>query len=325
MRILCNTYANSRIIAPFPAGAAKIDTSTRKTVLTMLCGTFSLATMAAFVHGLGEQYHWTFVLFIRISLTFFVALTAAAILRVRPVVFGPRALWSRSIFGTIAMTCNFYALTHLTITDALTLLKTSPIWVSIIVAILNRRMHSPAMWLAVAIGFSGVVVMEQPKFEGNAFPISVAVFSAFFIAASNVSMGYLKQVPTLKIVIHFSGCASLTTFVLFLIVDKVPSLDALSWLDARWLIVMAVFGTIGQVGITTAFRKGNPMLMALVGLASIPLAALYDYMFWENTLGLIETAGIGLIAISIMLCSREMIREQNGQSVENPKKSAALL
>jgi drug/metabolite transporter (DMT)-like permease len=319
MQCFCKTHRDSRIIAPFPTGTAPIDTETRKNVLTMLGGTFSLATMAALVHGLGEHYHWTFVVFIRISLTFFVALVAARILGVRPIIFGPKALWTRSIMGTIAMVCNFYALTHLTITDALTLLKTSPIWVSIIVAVLNRRMHSPTMWLAVAIGFAGVVVMEQPKFEGNAFPISVAVFSAFFIASAQVSMGYLRKIPTLNIVIHFSGCASLATLLIFLITDKSPSLDALAWQDARWLLVMAVFGTIGQVWITTSFRKGNPMLMALVGLSSIPLAALYDYIFWKNTLGIIETAGIGLITISIMLCSRETIRQQNGQSMENPK------
>ena len=291
----------------------------------MFAGTCSLATMGALAHGLGDNYHWTFIVFIRIFLTFYVALATATVLRVRPIIFGPRALWSRSITGTIAMTCNFYALTHLHVTDALTLLKTSPIWVSIIVAVLNRRMHSPAMWLAVAVGFSGVVVMEQPKFEGNAFPIFVAVFSAFFIASSQVSMSYLKQIPTLKIVIHFSACASLATFLLFLIAQQTPALDSLSWQDSKWLLLMAGIGTIGQILITTAFRKGNSMLMSLVGLSSIPLAVFYDYVFWERTLSLIQTLGIALIATSIMLCSREMIREKNGQSVENPKKSTALL
>ena len=304
------TVPRTRVSSPFLHGAPCIDTSTKKTTITMLGGTASLATMAAMVHALGENYHWSFVVFVRISLTFILAISAARVMGIRPIVFGPKALWSRSVFGTVAIICNFYALTHLTVTDAFTILKTSPIWLSIIVAVLNRRMHSSAMWLAIAIGFSGVVVMEQPKFEGNAFPIAVAVFSAIFIAIAQVSMGYLKQVPTLNIVIHFSGFASITTLLVFLIGQHTPTLESLQWEQSRWLLAMAGVGTIGQVWITSAFRSGNPMLMALVGLSSIPLAATYDYVFWGNLLGPVQASGVGLIVIAIVLCTRETTRDR---------------
>lgn len=274
----------------------------------MLLGAGSLATMAAMAHGLGNDLHWSLIVFARISMTFVLALIASQILRIRPVILGPRALWYRSGFGTVAIVCNFYALTRLPVTDAMIILKTSPVWVSVIVAVLNRKTHATAIWVATAVGFLGVVLMEQPKFEAHLFPIMVAVCSAFFIASAQVSMGYLREVPTLAIVIHFSGTATLTTLAIFLMVglDSVTQ-SALS--DALpWLAAMALFGTLGQVCITSAFRSGNPVLMALVGLMSIPLAATYDYVFWDRTLGGSELAGIGLIAASIVLCSRETVR-----------------
>ena len=259
-------------------------------------------------HGLGSDLHWSLIVFTRISLTFVLALMACRFLKVTPIIFGPRALWYRSGFGTVAIVCNFYALTQLSVTDAMTILKTSPVWVSVIVAVLNKRTHAAGIWIATALGFAGVVLMEQPKFEAQLFPILVAVCSAFFIASAQVSMGYLRQVPTLAIVIHFSGTATLTTLVIFAVFGFDSTTQASVAGAAPWLVAMALFGTLGQVCITSAFRDGNPMLMAFVGLMSIPLAALYDYLFWERMLGGLELAGIGLIAMSIILCSRETMK-----------------
>lgn len=279
---------------------------------TMLLGTFSMATMAALAHGMGSTYHWSFIVFVRIALTFLLALFLGRLTGVRPIVYGPRALWARSLFGTISIACTFYAITHLRITDALTLLKTSPIWVSIIVALLNKRAHTAPIWIATAMGFLGVLLMEKPHFNGDLLPIMLGLFAGLCIACAQVSMGYLKHIPTINIVTHFAGCATLLTFCILVFLHGVQTLPLpdLQWVSGKWLLLMAVFGTIGQVWITTAFRKGNPMLMALVGLCSIPIAVAYDYFFWERTLGIMEISGIVMIALSILICSRETIKQR---------------
>ena len=154
--------------------------------------------------------------------------------------------------------------------------------------------------------------MEQPRFDGNLFPIVLALCAALFIACAQVSMSYLKNLPTISIVTHFSGCATLFTFGIFVYCHTITglTLPTLEWTSAKWLLLMAAFGTMGQVWVTTAFRKGNPMLMALVGLCSIPIATTYDYLVWDHTLGGVEALGIILIAVSIIICSRETIKQR---------------
>lgn len=307
----CNDLVRCRMM-PISTGDFLIKLRAPQMTLTMLMGTASMTSMAALAHGLGHTYHWSFVVFVRIVLTFILALMVGRYLNVRPIFFGPRALWTRSIFGTISIACNFYAITHLSVTDALTLLKTSPIWVSIIVAVLNKRAHTVPIWCATAIGFAGVVLMEQPRFDGHLFPILLALCAAVFIACAQVSMTYLKHLPTISIVTHFSGCATLFTFSIFLYSHTWAALPLpqLDWTTGRWLLLMAAFGTLGQVWITTAFRKGNPLLMALVSLCSIPLAATYDYFVWDRTLDMTQAAGIALIVLSIVICSRETIKQR---------------
>jgi len=269
----------------------------------MLGGTVCLSTMSALVHFLGENLHWTVVAFLRIFITFLIALAFARATGVRPMVFGSKILWARSFFGSIALTSNFYALTHLAITDAITILKTSPIWIGIILSVIHRRGPQGKIWIALLLGVAGVFLMEQPQFDGEWFPIIVTICSAFFIACSQVSMSFLHNVPTIKIVIHFSCCASLVTFCIMIFGHGFEPIQQVDWTGARWLLLMAFFGTVGQVLMTTAFRTGHALLMSLIGLLAIPLAAMYDYFFWDRTLGWIEGGGIALIAVSIIMCS----------------------
>ncbi len=278
----------------------------------MLAGTLSLASMGAVAHLLGESLHWSAVVFVRIFATFVLAMLYARIAKVPLVFNGPVPLWTRSFFGTVAIICNFYALTHLTVTDALTLLKTSPIWVGILTAILHKRSHSGRVWVSLVLGVAGVVMMEQPKFEGHWFPILVAVCSALFIASAQVSMTYLSELSTVSVVVHFSGFASLAAAGMVVATGAWRYDGAYAGGVGWWLVVLALLGTVGQVMMTNAFRRGNAMLLSLIGLLAIPVAVLYDFFLWDRRLGRMELAGIGLIAVSIILCAPRSSPGSNG-------------
>jgi len=233
------------------------------------------------------------------------------------IIKGPLPLWTRSFFGSVAIVCNFYALTHLTVTDALTLLKTSPIWVGILMAVLNKRSHSGRIWVSILLGVAGVVLMEQPKFEGHWFPILVAVCSALFIASAQVSMTYLSEIPTAAVVVHFSGFASLVTLGALLVSGAWRDEMTITGPTAWFLLLMALLGTLGQVMMTNAFRMGNAMLLSLIGLLAIPVAVLYDFILWDRRLGGMELTGIALIVVSIILCAPRP--ESGTKSTDSPR------
>ncbi|MBP8132404.1 MAG: hypothetical protein KA184_22730, partial [Candidatus Hydrogenedentes bacterium] len=95
----------------------------------MLLASLGFATMSCIAHGFRGQAPWPAVALARIAVTpgIMYALLAA---RGIPMVWcGSRALWWRSIFGTAGLLCNFYALTRLPVTDVVTVLSTSPVWV----------------------------------------------------------------------------------------------------------------------------------------------------------------------------------------------------
>jgi len=97
--------------------------------LHMLGASLAFAVMAAFSRRAGELCDWQLVVVARAVVAFFFAAIIAKAGRVKLVWRGSATLWVRSVAGSAAMLCNFYALAHLPVSDTLTLMNTSPIWV----------------------------------------------------------------------------------------------------------------------------------------------------------------------------------------------------
>ena len=269
----------------------------------MLVGAVGFAAMAALAHGLSESLSWTFVTFVRMFVTLLIA-TATMLYRRSPIiVFGPRILWYRTIFGSCAMCCTFYALTHMPITHAATILSMNPIWIGVILFLVFKHRTPRAVWGYAALALCGVYLMHRPTFDSASFPMLIALAASIFIACAKVTLSRCGALPTPAVVLHFTGAASLVMLVVTLlnpgpIVLAGGTIPPNLWLG---LIALGITGTIGQVLLTIALRRGHPTIVSLVGLSQIPMAATIDFLYWGRTLDLWHVAGIALIATSIIL------------------------
>ena len=98
----------------------------------MLSGCVWFSWMGLLTHALKDSCDWQTVAVVRSALaTTFAALIAWSTGTLL-VFHGPRALWFRSVAGSCSMVCTFYALTHLLVSDVLTLTNTFPIWVALL-------------------------------------------------------------------------------------------------------------------------------------------------------------------------------------------------
>jgi len=112
--------------------SASNPTADRAGYFHMLWASLGFAVMAAASHRAGEHCDWQLVVVARASLAFLFAVIIAKASGVKLVLFGPRTLWVRSLAGSASMLSNFYALAHLPVSDTLTLMNTSPIWVTVL-------------------------------------------------------------------------------------------------------------------------------------------------------------------------------------------------
>jgi hypothetical protein len=79
----------------------------------MLCGSFSFALMGALAHVLATSCDWRVIALVRAIIPLLVTLSLAQIAGVPLVLWRPRELWMRSLAGSTAMLCTFFALSRL--------------------------------------------------------------------------------------------------------------------------------------------------------------------------------------------------------------------
>ncbi len=268
----------------------------------MAAASFSFATMSCIAHAYSNTLAWPLVGFARIAITMAIVFSMLRWYGIPFVLFAPKELWSRSLCGSVGLVCTFYAVTHLPVTDQVTIAATGPIWVTIILAVVLRQRIAGTAWIHSFLALAGVYVMYRPTFSAESFPIFVMLIGAIAGAGAMVSLSFCGPLNSLSVVAHFSTVASVVTLVLcFFNPGPIILNPAISpWLGFG-LLPMGIAGTLGQILITFAYGRGNPTMVALTGISQIAFAALYDLAVWGYAFDKWKIIGIFMIAAAIAL------------------------
>jgi drug/metabolite transporter (DMT)-like permease len=159
--------------------------------------------------------------------------------------------WRRSIFGALSAVGAFYALSsqRIAIGDAATLTSTAPIFVALLSGALLDEPVGRRVWVAVVLGFSGVLALVRPSFT-LALPVAlIATAGSFFYA---LAMIWLRKIGPAEsheaVVLHFS----LVAFGVMLLL----ALPQWRWPDARsdlFLLGAGLGGGGAQLAMTRAY------------------------------------------------------------------------
>jgi drug/metabolite transporter (DMT)-like permease len=273
-------------------GGMKLQTS----YLHMLWASLAFAVMAAISHLAGESCDWQLVVVARAVVAFFFAAILAKVSGAKLIWRGPATLWVRSVAGSIGMLCNFYALAHLPVSDTLTLMNTSPIWVTLFLWLLFGQRPTMGVVGAVITSVAGIALIQQPHFQGGKFACLMALCGAFCTSIAMLGLNRLQHVDPRAIVVHFSGVASVATVLFLLLSNRKDYSAQLS--DTSVLILLLLVGAAGvagQIGMTRAFAKGHASRISVIALSQILFGLGFDVLFWNHSVNWISLLGMVLV------------------------------
>ncbi len=264
----------------------------------MLWASLAFALMAAFSHWAGEYCDWQLVAVARATVAFFFSLLIAKFSGVKLVFFGPKTLWIRSVAGSIGMLCNFYALAHLPVSDTLTLMNTTPIWVTLMLWLVFKQKPTAGILVAVVTSVGGIILIQQPHFEGGKFACLMALCGAFCTSIAMLGLNRLQSVDPHAIVVHFSAIASLTTVTFLALTNRSNYFSQLNSRAALMLLLLVGMGGVGgQIGMTLAFAKGHAARISVIALTQILFGLGFDLLIWHRTMNAISLAGMVLVIV----------------------------
>jgi len=204
----------------------------------------------------------------------------------------------RAVVGTISMFCWFASLAYLPLPDTTAINYSSPLFGVIFAALILRETVRLYRWSAVAIGFLGVLIVLSEHVggfatagPGQAIGAAFSLASAIFAALAMVTVRELtRSEGTGAIVFYFSSAAA--CFELFTIpfgwVVPTPA-------EAAILVTAGLFGGVGQVLMTEAYRHAEASVVAPFDYANMIWIVAISYLVFGDVPSLAVALGSAIV------------------------------
>lgn len=259
--------------------------------------------MSAFIRAANQQIDPLEIVFFRNALS--VLLTWPWVVRYYPVLFEwhrVKFYGLRSLLSVGGMISGFTAVTMLPLTEATALTFTSPLFATILAAIVLREVVRARRWTAIVIGFLGTMLVLRPGVEAISIGALIALANAFLQAINTLVVKQLSRTEPTEAII--------TIMVLLLTpMSLIPALFVWvwpSWETLGYLFGLAVLGTVGHYFWTRAFAYGDVSLVLPFDFARLPFTAAIAWVaFGEVPLVWTWIGGATIFASTFYIAMRE--------------------
>ncbi len=208
----------------------------------------------------------------------------------------------RSLFSSLALICFIASFRMLPLAEAYTLTFSCPIFMTALCIPLLKEKVSLQRWLAIGLGFIGVLTMMRPGTATFQIGGGLALLGGFFYA---ISLIYVRALSSTE-----SNTLIVATFTLMSIVLSGICLP-FSWtpIDHEIYVSFAIIGTLGgtaQYAMTQAFRLAPVSVIAPFDYASLLWALSLGYLVWGDLPdALMIAGGCTIIASGLYLIHHE--------------------
>ncbi|MFR8868694.1 DMT family transporter [Paraclostridium sordellii] len=250
-----------------------------KGILFIIISAFGFAMMSAFIKLSGDLPSFQKTFF-RNLVSCIIAF--ALILKYKESFFGSKEnrkilVW-RSIFGTLGIILNYYAIDRLVLSDANMLNKLSPFFVIIFSAIFLKEKIKTNQAIAVGIAFIGALFIIKPTLNFEVIPSVVGTMGAIFAAAAYTCLRVLGGKEKFYTVVFFFSLFSTLAILPFTIVVY----KSMTIVQFGYLILAGIFASIGQFGVTLAYKYAPAKEISIFDYSNIIFSAIISIIIFNT-------------------------------------------
>ena len=218
----------------------------------------------------------------------------------------------RGVLGIGMMVGFIYGLRSMPLSTAYSITFIAPMLVTAMAGPLLGETVGRQRWIAIAIGMLGMLVILRPTGQGLATAGGLAVLiAAACYAASAITVRLLAQRDSVQ---------AMVLWFLVLLSLGAGLLAASGWVPVQgsdlWIIAgVGLAGSLAQVALTEAFRRGEASLIAPLEYTALFWVVCLDLALWGVLPDTVTWIGAGIIVASGLYLLR---REKVHVEVEHP-------
>ncbi|MGO4854785.1 DMT family transporter [Phaeovulum sp. W22_SRMD_FR3] len=222
----------------------------------------------------------------------------------------------RSLMLIAMWVCYYLSLPKLALSAAAAAYYTLPIFITLFSAIFVGDRISGTGWLAVVLGFAGVLLILRPKAgDFNLYALLPLLSAMLYAGAMIVTRRRCREehplILSLALNLGFIIVGALAAGLIL----RVPAVFRHGFLLAPWTAMaqgewvsmglLAAAILIGSIGAAIAYQNGPPAMIGAFDFAYVGFAVLWGIVFFNETPDLIASLGMVMIVSAGVLSLRQ--------------------
>lgn len=214
----------------------------------------------------------------------------------------PRAQFIRSAVGTISMFFCIWTISLMPLTTATAFIFTAPLFVILLSYPLLKERVGPLRFIAVIVGFSGVLLMTQPEGGVSGFAVIIGLCAGFLnglVAICLRWLGNTENTATTNFYFFLYGLIGTAIAMPFIYNEPTEA-------TSLHIIAIGVVGLLSLLFKTQGYRLGSAAFISPISYTMLIWALLFDYFIWDDVPTLPVVAGaLIIISSNIFIVWRE--------------------
>ena len=265
-------------------------------LLWMMASTASFSAMIIAVRYLAdtippfEQVFLRSVISLAIGLPMVIRVWRETAQTFRPNALG-RLYAGRGLSTYIGVSAWFFAIAALPLAEAVALHFTLPIIGLILSAVVLREHITRARWMAVVIGFGGVLIILRPGAEAFDIMALVVLLSAAGYASGDIFTKLLSRTEPVRLIV-------VNLNIYLIVFAAIPT--ALDWhtppaSDIPMILVMGITAWMAHMCLAQAMKRADASVIIPMEFIRLPITAVGAYIFFAEVPGVWTLVGAAVI------------------------------
>jgi drug/metabolite transporter (DMT)-like permease len=184
----------------------------------------------------------------------------------------------RGVLSVIMMVSFTYAIKSLTLAKAYSLFFIAPMLIAVFSIFMLGEKVQRAQWLAILVGFLGVLIVLKPGAGGFGSLGTLAVLgTALCYAMSSVLVKIIGRTDSTQSMVFWMTCMLAIGATLL----ALPGWQPVMTEHYLLMVGVAITGAIGQWGITEAFKRAPASSMAPLEYSGLAWVIVIDFVVWS--------------------------------------------
>jgi len=209
----------------------------------------------------------------------------------------------RCVSGLVAIVAMFIALRKLPLATVVSITFAAPIFTTIMSIFFLSEKVGLYRWLAVLVGFIGILIISEPGFSSlNFYYIYPIIFCLGFSYVAIAIKQLSSTEPVWLIGLYFSFSIMIMSFFTLPQGWIMPNLK-----DLFLLCMVGILGGLANLWLTQSYKFAEVSLVTPLKYLALLFAIFFGYIFWDETPTIKTLLGAALVIISSIIIFRREI------------------